>query len=136
MRSDGRRYDRQGGPGRRRRRIPANCALGCLRRRLCATSIDRSCGPGRGQRLNSPLKFPPRPNQALVWSSVFTLDLLRAGAKADRGTIGAASAARRGMGAIRKRPFFQRAKRRMRQPALAEIQRQLVKWLRMPGSDD
>lgn len=84
--------------------------------------------PGRGQRLDSPLKFPPRPKQALVWSSVFYTRFIEGGRKSrSQDNRRGKRSTRRGMGAIRKRPFFQRAKRRMRQPALAEIQRQLVK---------
>lgn len=84
--------------------------------------------PGRGQRLNSPLKFPPRPNQALVWSSVFYTRFIEGGVK---GAAGPSRSARKGryhgLGYQKRRPFFQRAKRRMRRPALAEIERQLAK---------
>jgi hypothetical protein len=81
-----------------------------------------------GRRLNSPLKFPPRPRQALVWSSVFYTRFIEKGRKPrsvydveKKGVRGV----RRNTGRIRKRPFFQRAKRRMRKPATEEITRRL-----------
>lgn len=84
--------------------------------------------PGRGQRLNSPLRFPPRPKQALVWSSVFYTRFVEGGRKSrSQDNSRSSRHERRAVGGLRKRPFFQRAKRRMRRPALAEIERQLVK---------
>jgi len=82
-----------------------------------------------GQPLNSPLKFPPPPRQALVWSSVFYTRFIERGRKPQGRALGPALPQRigkqRAVGRIRKRPFFQSAKRRMRKPAAEEISRRM-----------
>lgn len=80
-----------------------------------------------GQRLNVPLKSPPRPRQALVVSSVFYTRFVEGG-RAVRATDASRGAKheRRGAGRMKKRPFFQRAKRKMRKPAQAHVQRRLA----------
>lgn len=83
-----------------------------------------------GQSLNSPLKDPPRPRQALVVSSVFYTRFVEGGraVRAQDATRGVKHE-RRGVGRMKKRPFFQRAKRKMRKPAQAHVQRRLVQLI-------
>lgn len=79
-----------------------------------------------GQRLNSPLKFPPRPKQALVVSSVFYTRFVEGGrAIRSQDASRGAKHTRRGVGRMKKRPFFQRAKRKMRRAAQAHVQQRL-----------
>lgn len=80
-----------------------------------------------GQRLNVPLRNPPRLRQALVISSVFYTRFVEGG-RAVRATDASRGVKheRRGTGRMKKRPFFQRAKRKMRKPAQAHVQRRLV----------
>ena len=82
-----------------------------------------------GQRLNSPLKYPPRPKQALVVSSVFYTRFVEGGIKGATGVSRAPSKRWRGLGYQRKRPFFQRAKRKMRKQAETHVQRRLVQLI-------
>lgn len=80
-----------------------------------------------GKRLNSPLKFPPRPKQALVVSSVFYTRFIEGGRSIRSQDAGrGVKHTRRGVGRMTKRPFFQRAKRKMRRAAQAHVQRRLV----------
>lgn len=84
-----------------------------------------------GQRLNTPLKSPPRPNQAIVISSVFYTRFVEGGVKGRMGVSKRTVSKRqwRGLGAQRKRPFFQRAKRQMRRPVEAHVRRRLVELI-------
>lgn len=82
-----------------------------------------------GKRLNSPLKSGPRPKQALVVSSVFYTRFVEGGVKGKPGVSRRAAKRWRGLGAQRKRPFFQQAKRKMRKPAEAHVQRRLVELI-------
>lgn len=80
-----------------------------------------------GIPLNSPLKSPPRTNQVLAWSSVYYTRWIERGRKArTHDATRARKRERRGVGQLPKRPFFQRAKRKMRKAALAEVEQRLV----------
>jgi hypothetical protein len=80
-----------------------------------------------GQRLNSPLKFPPRRGQALSVSSVFYTRFVEGGVKGAAGPSRTARSRFRGLGYQKRRPFFQSAKRRFRQKAVDHVQARLVK---------
>ena len=82
----------------------------------------------RGKRLNSPLKNPPRSKQALAVSSVFYTRFVEGGVKGKSGPSKQAISKRqwKGLGAQRKRPFFQQAKKQMRKQSIEHVQRRLV----------
>lgn len=83
-----------------------------------------------GRRLNSPLKFPPRKRQALAVASTYYTRFVEGGRKprsADKDRARAHE--RRGVGKMRKRPFFMRTVRRWRRNAEAVVERQLVRLI-------
>lgn len=83
-----------------------------------------------GQRLNSPLKFPPRPNQALVVASVFYTRFVEFGRTVRTQNAGHGAKRKwRAVGRMKKRPFFQNAKRKMRRAAEVHVQRRLVQLI-------
>jgi len=83
-----------------------------------------------GQSLNSPLKFSPRPKQALVVSSVFYTRFIEGGRTARAHDVSrGVKHKRRGVGRMKKRPFFQRAKRKMKKAVEAHVKRRLVQLI-------
>lgn len=68
-----------------------------------------------GQRLNAPLRFAPRPRQALAVSSVFYTRFVERGRQGGQGK------------SVRPRRFFQNAKRRTRKRAIAHVQQRLAR---------
>lgn len=95
--------------------------------------------PSTGQRLNSPLRFPPRPKQAVVVNSVFYTRWVEKG-RTPRAALqgplvvgqtrtGKWRAVGRQGGRKRGRPFFMRAIRRTRPQATAHVQRRLVQLI-------
>ncbi len=75
------------------------------------------------QRLNSRLKFAPRPKQAVVVSSVFYTRFIEGGVgRREQDSERGQKHMRRGVGRQRRRPFFQQAVRKMRKPAELHVQ--------------
>ncbi len=86
--------------------------------------------PRNGQSLNSPLNVPPHRGQALVISSVFYTRFVEQGRKVrSHDTNRGNKKQRRGVGRMRKRPFFMRTVRRMKPQAMAVVQRQLIRLI-------
>ena len=110
-------------------------STGMLRAGVYVTSQHRDgfrslSRPRNGQSLNSPLRNPARRGQALVVASTFYTRFVEGGRKLrTQDNTRGRKASRRGMGRIRKRPFFMRTVRRMKPMAMAVVQRQLVRLI-------
>jgi hypothetical protein len=83
-----------------------------------------------GRKLNSPLKSPPKPRQALVVASTFYTRFVEQGRKPRVANAEASvKRERKGVGKVRKRPFFMRTVKRVRPQAEALVEKRLIRLI-------